>query len=617
MGVKVNYQLLPIKAHMFLFFAGTSPIIPFLPVFAKQLGFDQVSVAIVFGVLPFMGMLAKPTAGWIADRFGLERMVFYISIILTGIFYFALLLVNKIDSDTSATLQCTETTTVLKICRDEVSRNLALESMVTSCPERCQLTCHLAHEKQMDQICTALDYRHKGCYNGTTPEDLESLTMTIYSDLSKHDTQPTAACIYLPVDRLVIEEEERGAMICAQFTEVLCSTNCYSEPLQKFVIKDSVMASPNFWMFFIFNIIAYSAFSVNCSIGDAICFQLLEDKPGNYGRQRVFGSIGWGGFTILAGYIIDSYSQHLNGEKDYTPALFLMLGLLTFDLIICVLKLRVKPTTKNSSGGGDVMRLLSSPSTVVFILWCTGVGVLTSLIWQWLPWYLSDLAGSYSESQSCDSTDHGATWITLLLSLNMAIQCFIGEVPMFFLSGWILKKLGHIHTMSLVLSVFGIRFLSYSMLTNPWHSLPIEVLNGVTFGIFYSTMVSYASMIAPPGMESTMQGIVGAAFEGAGIAIGSFTGGAVYKAKGGKFLFRSFGIFSLVACVLHALFQMIAKRRRNVSTDGQDGIKFNANLGDGPVFVRVSTNDNDIKPIIKGSESFDTEGGGDVKLEEK
>ena len=28
-----------------------------------------------------------------------------------------------------------------------------------------------------------------------------------------------------------------------------------------------------------------------------------------------------------------------------------------------------------------------------------------------------------------------------------------------------------------------------------------------------------------------MQGIVGAAFEGAGIAIGSFTGGAVYKAK--------------------------------------------------------------------------------------
>ena len=29
----------------------------------------------------------------------------------------------------------------------------------------------------------------------------------------------------------------------------------------------------------------------------------------------MFGSIGWGIFTILGGYLIDSYSQHLNGVK--------------------------------------------------------------------------------------------------------------------------------------------------------------------------------------------------------------------------------------------------------------------------------------------------------------
>ena len=29
----------------------------------------------------------------------------------------------------------------------------------------------------------------------------------------------------------------------------------------------------------------------------------------------MFGSIGWGLFTILGGYLIDSYSQHLNGAK--------------------------------------------------------------------------------------------------------------------------------------------------------------------------------------------------------------------------------------------------------------------------------------------------------------
>lgn len=100
--------------------------------------------------------------------------------------------------------------------------------------------------------------------------------------------------------------------------------------------------------------------------------------------------------------------------------------------------------------------------------------------------------------------DH-LNWIKTLQGLAMGIQCFGGELPFFFLSGWILKKIGHIHAMSLVLSGFGLRFLLYSALTNPWWVLPIELLNGVTFGIFYSTMASYASIVAPPGTEATLQ----------------------------------------------------------------------------------------------------------------
>ena len=54
------------------------------------------------------------------------------------------------------------------------------------------------------------------------------------------------------------------------------------------------------------------------------------------------------------------------------------------------------------------------------------------------------------------------------------------------------------------------------MLTNPWWCLPVELLNGLTFGIFYATMASYASIVAPPGTETTIQGLVGAIFEGVG-----------------------------------------------------------------------------------------------------
>jgi hypothetical protein len=56
--------------------------------------------------------------------------------------------------------------------------------------------------------------------------------------------------------------------------------------------------------------------------------------------------------------------------------------------------------------------------------------------------YRIDLTPSSDGFQDCDSDGQGAAWITLLLGLNMGIQCFIGEVPMFFLSGWLLKTLG-------------------------------------------------------------------------------------------------------------------------------------------------------------------------------
>ncbi|KAG8223484.1 hypothetical protein J437_LFUL004952 [Ladona fulva] len=70
--------------------------------------------------------------------------------------------------------------------------------------------------------------------------------------------------------------------------------------------------------------------------------------------------------------------------------------------------------------------------------------------------------------------------------------------------------------MTLVLLAFGVRMILYSFLVNPWYALPIELLNGLTFGLAYSTMASYASIVAPPGTEATVQGLVGATFEGVG-----------------------------------------------------------------------------------------------------
>lgn len=98
----------------------------------------------------------------------------------------------------------------------------------------------------------------------------------------------------------------------------------------------------------------------------------------------------------------------------------------------------------------------------------------------------------------------------------MGVQCFGGEVPLFFWSGWIIKQLGHVNCMSLVLGVFALRFFAYSILTNPVWVLAIELTNGINFGLAYAVLVSYANVIALPGTESTMIGLVSGVFEGVG-----------------------------------------------------------------------------------------------------
>ena len=54
MNFKLNIGLLPIKAHFFFFYAACAPILPFLPIYAKQLGIDALGVGVVFaGILHF------------------------------------------------------------------------------------------------------------------------------------------------------------------------------------------------------------------------------------------------------------------------------------------------------------------------------------------------------------------------------------------------------------------------------------------------------------------------------------------------------------------------------------------------------------------------------------
>lgn len=69
--------------------------------------------------------------------------------------------------------------------------------------------------------------------------------------------------------------------------------------------------------------------SVVLVCGDLILF--IGRQTRHFGNQRLFGSFGWGLLSIIAGFVIDAFSDG-SDIKNYTPAFYLMLFPMILDI---------------------------------------------------------------------------------------------------------------------------------------------------------------------------------------------------------------------------------------------------------------------------------------------
>ncbi|XP_043226818.1 major facilitator superfamily domain-containing protein 6-like [Amphibalanus amphitrite] len=543
MKLKVNAKLLPIKAFYFFFFGGVAPILPFLPVYARQLGISEVGVGAVYVVLPVVAALMRPVVGAIADATHRHKLVFFCLLVVTTVGYITLNFLPAAPPAPLAAavqLKCGPAAFV-KQCADREAHCHAARLTAAAGARNDTVRCEL-HCDRWPDCGTQSDWCRPA--GGQLPLQL---------NLSALDVE--GLCLYLPLKDVPVNGTVTHYPACVDPETTNCSLSCADRPLMKLLNGRPVDASAyyqtsQFWVFLVFLILAWDGTSITIPLADTIAFKLLDD-PSKYGYQRVWGSFGWGIFSFLAGYLVDVASRN-SDTKDYSPAFYLLIGMMVLNMMACT-KLHVSALKEARprflAGLGA---LLVRPAVVLFVLSCCVVGTMTGLLWTFFFLHLQDVALAWD----CSAFE----WISLVSGLTLLVQCFLGEVPFFFISGWVIRKLGHVYTQTVVLLAFGVRFLLYSLLKNPWVVLPIELLNGLTFGLFYANMVGYACAVAPPGMTATLQGLVGASFECVGVAIGSGFGGILYGSVGGAMMFRIFGLISVAASVLYVVLHCITSR---------------------------------------------------------
>lgn len=110
---------------------------------------------------------------------------------------------------------------------------------------------------------------------------------------------------------------------------------------------------------------------------------------------------------------------------------------------------------------------------------------------------------------SANNNSEQLATLKTLQGFAMGIQCFAGEIPFFFWSGAIIKRLGHVNCMALVLGTMAIRLYLYTIITNPQWIILIELLNGVSYALGYAVKMSYAKTMAPSETTNTVIGLIG------------------------------------------------------------------------------------------------------------
>lgn len=129
--------------------------------------------------------------------------------------------------------------------------------------------------------------------------------------------------------------------------------------------------------------------SAGVTIMDPIALTMIEKYGGDFGRERLFSSIGMAIFSPVTGFMIDYFSRGL-GYTDYSAAFY------TYDILLVISAITVflMPLGEKLPADNvfrDLFNLLKMPHVIIFILFLFALGNFWGFIESFLFLYLKEL----------------------------------------------------------------------------------------------------------------------------------------------------------------------------------------------------------------------------------
>ncbi|WP_057913107.1 MFS transporter [Peribacillus muralis] len=255
---------------------------------------------------------------------------------------------------------------------------------------------------------------------------------------------------------------------------------------------------------------------------ESLNFTIAEKSGISYGSIRTYGALGYAVISLITGYVMSYFGA------NSLAFLFAGIGLISFIISWMMPDAPVsgKPVTLKS-----LKHFFSNKETLLFLLLVFICAVPARMNDTFLGVYIRELGGSAKLV--------GLTWFLAAGS----------EIVVFALSFWWLRKGKEIIIISFAAAFFFIRYFVSAWITDPHLLAYLQVLQILTFPIFYSAAIQYLYRIVPVEWRATGQTVLALLFFGVSGIIASYVGGSIYEAFGGKTLYLFISSISFIGMI--------------------------------------------------------------------
>jgi len=286
----------------------------------------------------------------------------------------------------------------------------------------------------------------------------------------------------------------------------------------------------SFWPFLGLMLVHCLCYVPTLSIANSITFANLKDPKANFGRVRLWGTIGWVAaswpfvfilvdWTLVPKFGSVSFVSWL-GKALGTPKagadfiegtryIFIVAGIAS--LVLAAYSLLLPHTPPKPATGGrerlawlEAMKLLKTPFVLILfiitffdtiVLWC--YFLLTSSFYQ--------------------SIKIPGNWIMPAMSIGQ-----VAEIAAMALLGVALKKLGWRTTMVIGILGHTVRFALFALAPIPWLAVAINIVHGICYAFFFATVYIFVDEFFPKDARTSAQGLFNSIIYGFGPLVAIF-----------------------------------------------------------------------------------------------